>query len=190
MQNTELSCKDWSYLISLSQFRHHSTFTGRAAWQRQWASCRAQLAVKWGRLLRPFTPTIPWFFLCIRYRLNDAHSCSVTTGSQVRFTTPITGYCGVRCHIPQPFQKHAMIPPTIFTIIFPLDAMLLGIRCQVIKQRTLPILGNLQYALSQPDLQQKIAGCRSIQPMYQSLESSLTRYPHVTAVHIHQFIRI
>ena len=47
-----------------------------------------------------------------------------------------------------------MIPPTIFTIIFPADAI--GISCQVIKQGTLPILGNLQYELSQPDLQPKL----------------------------------
>ena len=83
-----------------------------------------------------------------------------------------------------------MIPPTTLTIIFPPDAMLLGLRYQVIKKGTLPIFGNLQYALSQPDPQKKTAGCRSIQLMYQSLESTLTRYPHVTAVHIHQFIRI
>jgi len=49
-----------------------------------------------------------------------------------------------------------MIPPTTFTIIFASDAMLLGIRCLVIKQGTLPIFGNLQYALSQQDLQQKL----------------------------------
>jgi hypothetical protein len=49
-----------------------------------------------------------------------------------------------------------MVPSTTFTIIFPPDAMLHGIRYQVIKQGTLPIFGNLQYALSQPDLQQKV----------------------------------
>jgi hypothetical protein len=49
-----------------------------------------------------------------------------------------------------------MIPPTTFTIIFPPDAMLLGIRYQVIKQGTLPIFGNLQYALPLPDLQEKL----------------------------------
>jgi hypothetical protein len=49
-----------------------------------------------------------------------------------------------------------MIPPATFIIIFPPDAVLLEIRCQIIKQGTIPIFGNLQYALSQPDLQQKL----------------------------------
>lgn len=121
------------------------------------------------------------FSLSTWCRLNDAHSCSVFTGSRVRITTPIIGYCEVRCHFQQSFQKHAIIQPITFIIIFPL----LQMRCQEIKQRKLPIFGNLQICITP-----KSAGCRSIQLMYQSVESSLTRYPHVTTVHIQQFIRI
>lgn len=142
MQNTVYVAKDWSYLISLSHFpsphnRYRQNCLTTVVSLVPRSTCSLMGAIFCGQthlLFQGFSShsiSLEWYTFLLRTRR--------VPGSMI----PIIGYCGWSVDIfHSPSKKYAMIPPITFTIIFRHDAMLVEMRCRVIKQGTLQIFGN------------------------------------------------